>query len=209
MCSKSGIITDSSRVKHFFADGDFDEKCYNGWEYDLRLGDEFYTTTEDMPIILKDDKPYAIIRPGDFALLITKEFLIMPMDVMAFISIKFSYKQKGLINISGFHVDPGYKGKIIFSVYNAGPNDIILRKNDPVFMIFFMELDKELTGKKPSINSYNSLPVQMISSIRGKSVSLATNAERIDRLEHYVKFYGAIAFSIIILLLGAIVKKWF
>ena len=42
-----------------------------------------------------------------------------------------------LINVSGFHVDPNYKGKLIFSAFNAGPRDIILRKLDPVFMIFF------------------------------------------------------------------------
>jgi hypothetical protein len=40
---------------------------------------------------------------------------------MAFISMRTAFKFKGLVNISGFHVDPGYKGKLIFAVFNASP----------------------------------------------------------------------------------------
>jgi dCTP deaminase len=200
-----GIITNKDLIKGYFAYESYEDRCFNGWEYDLRLGCEYYSTTTDLPVFLDASNPHAVIRSGDFALLITKEKLMMPLDVMAFISIKFSYKQKGLINISGFHVDPGYEGKIIFSVYNAGPNDIILRRDDCVFMIFFQGLGEKIE-KKSSGNSFDNIPVQMISAIRGRSVSLSANAEKIERIEHYVKFYGAIAVTIIIMLLGIILR---
>lgn len=207
MSDNEGIITNELTIRGYFAE-DYDLNCFNGWEYDLRLGSEYYSTTSDLPIYLDDENPHLVIRSGDFALLITKEKLRMRLDVMAFISIKFTYKQKGLINISGFHVDPGYEGKIIFSVYNAGPNDIILRRNDPVFMIFFQGLGTEME-EKFSKKGFENIPVNMISAIRGKSVSLSANAEKIDRIEHYVKFYGAIAFAIIVMLLGIILKGLF
>lgn len=198
------IITNEILIKGYFAES-YEHECFNGWEYDLRLGNEYYSTTSDLPVYLNKKDPYVVIRSGDFALLITKEKLQMPLDVMAFISIKFTYKQKGLINISGFHVDPGYNGKIIFSVYNAGPNDIILRSEDCVFMIFFQGLGQKI--KKKSSGSFENIPVNMISAIRGRSASLSANAEKIDRVEHYVKFYGSIAIAIIILLLGVILRQ--
>lgn len=110
---------------------------FNGWHFDLTLGDEIFITRRNEPIKLHDKQEYVSIRPGEFALLITEEEINVPSDLMAFINVRFSYKQKGLINISGFHVDPEYKGKLIFSVFNAGPNDIVLRRYEPVFMIFF------------------------------------------------------------------------
>lgn len=204
--TEKGIVTNEVSIKRYFAYESYDEKCFHGWEYDLRLGNEYYSTTSDLPVYLDEKSPYVAIRSGDFALLITKEKLRMPLDVMAFISIKFTYKQKGLINISGFHVDPGYKGKIIFSVYNAGPNDIILKEGDSVFMIFFQGLGQRIK-EESSEHSFESIPVNMISSIRGRSASLSANAEKIDRVEHYVKFYGAIAVAIIMVLLGVIFKK--
>ncbi|MGE5604695.1 MAG: dCTP deaminase domain-containing protein [Bacteroidota bacterium] len=129
---------------------EYDKNRYNNWSYDLCLGDEVYITSEKEPKILTPLEPYVNIRPGDFALLITQECIAVPPDCMAFISVKFTYKQKGLINISGFHVDPNYQGKIIFSVYNAGPNDILLKLGEPVFMIFFEELDVPCNKERES-----------------------------------------------------------
>ena len=48
----------------------------------------------------------------------------------------------GLVNVSGFHVDPGYKGRLKFAVYNAGGSDIKLTRGDAIFLIWFSELDK-------------------------------------------------------------------
>jgi dCTP deaminase len=48
--------------------------------------------------------------------------------------MKFKIKQRGLVNVSGFHVDPGYSGKLLFSVYNAGPRSIVLTRGEPVFV---------------------------------------------------------------------------
>ena len=59
--------------------------------------------------------------PGQFAFLLTDEIVEVPDSAMALISIKAKIKWRGLINVSGFHVDPGFKGRLIFSVYNAGP----------------------------------------------------------------------------------------
>ena len=116
---------------------------------------------------------------------------------MAFISIRFDYKQKGLINVSGFHVDPNYYGKIIFSVFNAGPKDIVLRYEDPVFMIFFQYIDGVKKEKKEiSTPLYQHIPAEMMEQIKGRSATLASNATRLDKMEFYFKIIGGTILTI-------------
>lgn len=138
-----GIITNKDKIKEFIIQGvpkdkeddDF-SSSFKHWKYRLHLGREVYISTDDYPKHLKY-REYIVIKPGDFVLLITRETINLPSDVMAFISMRFDYKQKGLINVSGFHVDPSYNGKLIFSAFNAGPKDIVLQEGEAVFMIFF------------------------------------------------------------------------
>src|SRR5205823_733573 len=58
------------------------------------------------------------------------------------ISIKASIKFRGLVNVSGFHVDPGFRGRLKFSVYNAGSQNIVLSRHQPAFLIWFSDLDR-------------------------------------------------------------------
>jgi dCTP deaminase len=59
-------------------------------------------------------------------------------------------KLRGLINVSGFHVDPGYKGKLIYGVYNASPTAVHVIKGEPLFKIWFCDLDSESSEVLPS-----------------------------------------------------------
>jgi len=205
------IITNHETIKGFFDKTNFDEerfnRNYNGWSYDLNLGEEVFLTSMEYPIVLSDNQPYVNIKPGEFALLITYEKLNLPPNIMAFISVRFTYKKKGLINISGFHVDPNYKGKIIFSVYNAGPNDIVLKYKEPVFMIFFEELENAVKEDRKRPPGYHHIEPSMISEIKGQSVSLVNNYHKIEQLEFSMKLYGGIAIAIITTLIGMLLTK--
>jgi dCTP deaminase len=81
--------------------------------------------------------------PGQFAFLLTEETVRVPADAIALISMRVGYKFRGLINVSGFHVDPGFSGKLLFGVYNAGAKEIILTRREPLFLIVYADLDKE------------------------------------------------------------------
>jgi dCTP deaminase len=83
------------------------------------------------------------IPAGQFALVYTDETVNIPKNVLAFISIKAKIKLKGLVNISGFHVDPGFSGRLKFSVYNAGTKPISLTYGEPCFLLWFSEFDEE------------------------------------------------------------------
>lgn len=125
---------------------EFEEKRQDCNGYNLRVGDAYYCTSEDIVntqkrVDVKDGESF-IIAPGQFAFLITKETVNVPQNAIAFISMRTGIKFQGLINVSGFHVDPGYKGQIVYSVYNASPSNIQISAGDPLFKIWFADLDR-------------------------------------------------------------------
>lgn len=121
----------------------------NGIFFDLRLGKEYFLSGEKKPGILSDASPWLTIEPGQFALLTTYELLQMPNNLIALISMRNNKKAGGLINISGFHVDPSFDGLLVFSVYNAGPTPIPLKYKEETFMIGFVKTREVQMSKKP------------------------------------------------------------
>lgn len=206
-----GIITDRDTIKKYIKydkcedEDEVFDKQFREWRCNLRLGREIYISTEDMPRKLRKGE-YVCIRPGEFVLFLTRETLRLDPDVMAFISIRFDYKQKGLVNVSGFHVDPNYKGRLIFSAYNAGPKDIVLKDADAVFMIFFQKMEKAC---KEDHEGYDHIPAEMVEQIRGKSATLAANAHRLERLEFYLKIIGGIVVALLMTIVGVAIKEFF
>jgi len=131
--------------------------------YTLRVGNHYFVTSakadSEPPTReeVKDGDDFNI-PPGQFAYLISAEDVSIPPFAMAFISMRTGFKFKGLVNVSGFHVDPGYKGKLIFAVYNAGPALVQLSGGELLFKIWFASLDQQ--SAKPYI--YDKPPIKSI-----------------------------------------------
>jgi dCTP deaminase len=146
--------------------------------YTLRVGDEYYVSPTDqtpdpksVTIRKLSDNEAFTIPPGQFALLITEEIVRIPRDAMAFISMKAKIKFKGLINVSGFHVDPGYSGKLVFSVFNAAPGPVHLRRGQDCFLIWFAGLGVE-SAKHKTGGGVTSIPTEIVNAIPGELQSL-------------------------------------
>jgi dCTP deaminase len=157
--------------------------------YELCLGNEVYLTdsTTGKKEILDAKNSQVVIKPGQFALLLTNETVTIPNDILAFISIKFSQKIKGLVNVSGFHVDPGFVGKIIFSVYNAGPATIVLDKDKPYFMIWFSKLTSSSTPYAGKHKNQQEISAENINALKGELASPNILLERIKSNESLLK----------------------
>ncbi|MBN4177671.1 hypothetical protein ALP76_102369 [Pseudomonas savastanoi pv. glycinea] len=177
----------------------------------LTVGNEVYITPNsdkdsNVKQILTDEKPQFIIPTGQFALLLTAETVKIPDTALAFISFKAKYKFKGLINVSGFHVDPGWKGKLTFSVYNAGPTSIVLERGAPFALIWYADLDNTATSRyaKTKSNSTNHLDHEKVSDMTGELYSPFKLKKDIDDLKKelstleskIVTRYSAIIFAV-------------
>jgi dCTP deaminase len=151
----------------------------------LRIGPEIYVTpglehtapSSHTKTILADGEPVTI-PPGQFAFLLTEETVSIPRDVMGFISVKATYKLKGLVNVSGFHVDPGWSGRLLFTVFNAGPATIHLQRGLPVFLLWVADLTEASEKHKAGVGP-DCIPPGVIGNITGVVDSIYALEKRV------------------------------
>jgi dCTP deaminase len=182
--------------------------------YLLAIGDEVYVSESDKKNTvqkLTEDKPHFSIDPGQFAYILTAEIVRLPLNVLGFISIRASIKFAGLVNISGFHVDPGYSGRLIFAVFNAGPARIHLKRGQPIFPLWLADLDgpiRRLILKE----GYYDIPPTLINQISGDFTTPYQLKEQIDKLKSDVadlksyKLYAVLLIGLIALVFAPEIK---
>jgi dCTP deaminase len=184
---------------------DFDPERLRPANYDLRLGEDVYVTAEKLPRKLTDTEDTVAIQPGEFGILMTYEYMHVPLDRLGLISLRFNFKKQGLVNISGFHVDPGFTGRVIFSVFNTGPRSVVLRYKEPVFMIMFEEMKKIEPPSGYGTGGFSHqrhIPVDIITSLGGESVSVIKLDRRLRKLETELRILEAILIGIVIALVS-------
>ena len=196
--------------------------------YTLAIGPEVYVSPND-----QDADPNAVtirqlgegeaftIPPGQFAFLLTEEVVSVPDDALAFISIRAKTKFRGLVNVSGFHVDPGYCGQLTFAVFNAGPVPVHLKRGQPTFLIWYASLDRETAFKKDGA-THKGLDSAVVTAIAGELQSLAglskkmENADKalservhaIEKEQTRLRVIGGIFLGVVIALAVYWLKDW-
>ena len=200
----------------------FDSKRVDCAAYTLSIGPEVYVSPNDqnpdpteVTIHKLTEREAFTIPPGQFGFLLTEEVISVPADALAFISIRAKTKFRGLVNVSGFHVDPGYRGQLTFSVFNAGPVPVHLKRGQPIFLIWYASLDCETAFKKNG-TTREGIDPQIVTAVAGELQSFAGLSKKIsdvdeslrDRIhvveKKQVKFtvIGLIAVGIIVALVG-------
>ncbi len=120
----------------------FDPARLDCGSYRLTVGPEIFITSTGGIKRKLDDGKQMKIPPGQVAILVTEEEVHVPKNAIGFISMRASVKLGGLVNVSGFHVDPGYAARLKFSVYNAGDQPAVVTRGDDIFLIWFADLDR-------------------------------------------------------------------
>jgi dCTP deaminase len=208
----------------------FDEKQIDCSAYTLRMGAEAYVTPSHgfdwgknkkeklkepdevscFEQVLRRRGDTVVIPPGMFAFLLTEEVVRIPRNAMGFISLKSGIKFKGLVNVSGFHVDPGFEGNLIYSVFNAGPSPIHVARGDNLFLLWIADLigpdeDKFVRPKNPV---QLEIPTKLISEVARETHSLQTLSDRVERLTKTFDriIFAAVALAAIASFLAALPK---
>lgn len=168
----------------------YDPNRIDGAAYTLALGAEVYVTSDHR----LEGNPQAGVKteldpgsqfripPGQFSFLLTEEEVSVPDDAIALISIRATYKFKGLVNVSGFHVDPGWRGRLIFSVHNAGPASVVLSRGAPAFLIWYVSLDQSTKYVKNGAARFEKLPDGLLNNIGGNVFSPMILSQEITEL---------------------------
>ena len=157
--------------------------------YTLSVGPEVYVSPSDQtadPTTVTVRKlaqgDAFTIPPGQFAFLLTEEIVAVPANALAFISIRAKTKFRGLVNVSGFHVDPGYHGQLTFAVFNAGPTPIHLKRGQKIFLIWYASLDRDTVFKKDG-HVHMGIDTELISGVAGELQSFASLSTKIKDVD--------------------------
>lgn len=187
--------------------------CVRQASYDLRLGKEYYIVGQKTPEKLSDRSPYLSLAPGEFAILTCFEEVKIPANYMAFIALRSTFKFQGLVNISGFHVDPTYEGTLLFAVQNVSSIDIRLKFKERTFTIFFAELNGNIVESRTdeAVTQYKGLHgirLQDVQLLGGASVTITKLQQDVDQLRRWILVYGPIIGAVLIALIVDLIKNW-
>ncbi|HEV3189974.1 MAG TPA: hypothetical protein VGY54_05730, partial [Polyangiaceae bacterium] len=169
---------------------------------------------------LGDAEAFAI-PAGQFAFLMTEETVTVGANALAFISMRAGTKFRGLVNVSGFHVDPGYHGKLLFAVFNAGPVSVHLKQGDPCFLIWYADLDA-VSEQIKSGTQLTAFPVERINAISGELHSfeglskklkdaekgLGDRVHALERESALYKIVATLLLGLAVTYVGALIKDY-
>ncbi len=102
----------------------FDNECLNGAGYDLRLGMD------------------VIILPGEHRLVATLERIELGDDLAGTLHIRSSLARSGIMASLAL-VDPGFRGQLTISLFNAGAENVSMNKNDRFLQMALHQLSRK------------------------------------------------------------------
>jgi len=159
---------DSGKLK---IDG-FDEKSLNPASYDARIGKWAFSSSVKQKTDV-ESKGSILLEPGDFAVVTTFEKFELPLDVAGLIGIRSHYARKGIIELSGPQVDPGFKGVLVIGLFNASPRGIIIPYKEPFLTIDFVQLVQPAKeGYKGPYQDQDTIPtadIEWLTETKGMS----------------------------------------
>ena len=137
----------------------FDEAHFGDGCYRLALGREAIVSvqanaTSGVRRNIEADGDLQLL-PGQFAYLITHERVCVPVEAVGLINIATKVKLAGIVNVSGFHVDPGYEGRLIFTIFNAGAQAVHIGYGERIFRLWLNSYEGRVTSKPPG---YETIP---------------------------------------------------
>ncbi len=126
----------------------FDESLVQPASYDLRLGEKLLASPlgpDELgrELSLSEKTPAYAIQTGQMVAVMSKERISIPLDMCSnSFGIRSEFVRKGLHYFGGPHLDPGWRGRLIVSLQNVGPEPIVIEFDQPFFTVTFERLEE-------------------------------------------------------------------
>jgi dCTP deaminase len=112
---------------------------------DLHIGEIFQPGVKPgRPGSAANPKSELILRTGQTAIIATEESIHLPGDYAGFGFPPSHISARALLMTNPGHVDPGYGGKLQFTVINMGRADYILRHKDLIVTLLIFQLASQV-----------------------------------------------------------------
>jgi len=184
----------------------------SGASYDLSLGDQYWLDGKKKK--LNNDDPFVKLKPGDYAIVSSKEIADFPRDIAGKFDLTVSLFCKGVILSNGPQVDPGFSGRLFCLLFNTSNATITLKRGKHYATLEFIKLLEPTTpysGKyqgKGDIIDYLPIPSEpsVISKIR-EDVDSLKSARWWEKTLPIILSMLAIIASIIMAVILFFIKK--
>ena len=134
---------------------------------DLHLGNELKTIDGQRKIILEEED--YDLKPGEFILGSTKEWVEIPNNLVATVEGRSSIGRLGITaHITAGYIDPGFKGNITLEIANVSNKIFKLKKNTSICQLVFTTLSSECEnpyGSKKLNSKYQNSKGTIISKL--------------------------------------------
>ncbi len=106
---------------------------------DLHIGD-IYIPDKKKPVVNGDK--YSL-PPGSTVVVETREVINLPSNISAFGFPPNQISADGILMTNPGHIDPGYKGKISFTLINMSKKSFSLKKDDIIVTLLLVKLEDD------------------------------------------------------------------
>lgn len=114
---------------------------------DLRIGKIFVPPKEEPKVGEKvDERVEYVLEPGQAIVVETAETVNFPNDIAAFGFPPTSISNRAILMTNPGHVDPGFKGKLSFTLINMGREVFVIKKGIPIVTLLVIKLANPATN---------------------------------------------------------------
>ncbi|MCL1812611.1 MAG: hypothetical protein FWG29_03725 [Treponema sp.] len=163
----------------FIKDGSKDS-C-EGIKYDFILSNMALIIDYGRPRDINQSSENPVIKPGEVAFVMTKESLDLPGDIYCQLSTKRKLSLDGIVILGGLIIDPNYKGKLIFGLYNLSSHPYPLRPGKKLVAGVFYKVDKKSDKIPEPINNFPDDLIKIMADTKPNSIIAVSTA--IDQLK--------------------------
>lgn len=170
----SGILSEKElklavENNSFIKNGDI-ANC-EGLKYDFRVSNRVLRADFSRPLEFKtanaNEQEKLVIEPGEVAFVMTEETLDLPNNIFCQLSSKRKLSHGGIIILGGFTVDPNYKGKLIFGLYNISSRKYPIIPGKKLVAGIFYQLESTEISEKPLVpEAINDFPDDLLAMIK-------------------------------------------
>ncbi len=121
-----------------FDSGQFASEGETNVSYDLRVGGEYRDHREMGKTELPASGVISLL-PGGAVIIETEELICLPKAMFGHVVPKVSLLQQGISNTSS-KVDPGYRGRLLITVFNLGKKSVQLRRGDRFCALYVLDV---------------------------------------------------------------------
>jgi dUTPase len=146
------------------------ESC-EGIKYDFKLSRMVLTAESGRPQDIDQSKEVSLIKPGEIAFVMTEEALDLPNDIYCQLSTKRKLSLDGIVILGGLIIDPNYKGKLIFGLYNLSSRNYPLMPGKKLVAGVFYKVNKKSDKIPETINNFPDELIRSVVDTKPNSVS--------------------------------------